>query len=291
MSGKTARIGLMQVECNRSWSVEECQEHMLFLAEKCCRDGADLAFTPEFFQYDAVWHSAKPIELVRKYSGAFKQRCSELAKKYGTYIVPWDFEEEQGCVYNTCYVLDRQGNELGRYKKVHPAFGELDGGISKGDKFKVFDLDFGKVGIMICFDNYYPESARILSLMGAELILYPLIGDTLKGQWEIKLKARAIDNSVFVAPCHVCSSPREELVTYTGMISPTGEVLCRLTEEGSWKVIDIEMGKKVLTNTSAKEGRSEDIKQLLLKLRNPGAYAALLEEVATPEWSEIKFTK
>lgn len=291
MSSRTAKIGLMQVIDDTSWPVEKCLEHMLFLAEQCCREGADLVLTPECYQYDGVSPDVKQTELVQKYSGFFKQKCSELAKKYGTYIVPWDYESENGCVYNTSYILDRQGNELGRYRKVHPAYGEVFSGIARGDSFKVFDLDFGKVGIMICFDNYYPESAQVLSLMGAELILFPLYGDTLKGQWEIKLKARAIDNTVYVAPCHVSSSPKDGKVSYTGMISPTGEVLCKLEDEGSWKVIDIEMGKQVITNTAVKKDKCEDIKRLVLKLRNPDAYGILAKEVKTWDWSEIRFLK
>lgn len=115
--------------------------------------------------------------------------------------MPWDYEYNDGKIYNSSYILDRNGVELGRYRKTQLTIGEHD--LTPGDDIPVFDLDFGKVGIMICFDNYFPEVARVLGLKGAELVLSPLYGDTLIPQWEIKMKARAIDNSMYIASSQI----------------------------------------------------------------------------------------
>lgn len=286
---RNAKIGLMQVTANYEWSVEQCQEQMLRLAEESLKEGADLVFMPEGFQYKTAERKLTPVELSQKYSEGYKKRCIELAKRYHAYVVPWDYESDGEAVYNVSYILDSHGNVIGKYRKVHPTYSEKKKGITAGDNFPVFDLNFGKVGIMICFDNYFAESARILSLRGAELILYPLYGDTLKNQWEIKLKARAIDNTVYIAPCHIHSSPVEAKVTYTGMIGPAGEVLCKLENENCVKLVEIEMGKRVITICSGVKGKYEDIKQQVLKLRNTAAYRPLLEEVDTPEWNKIHF--
>jgi hypothetical protein len=111
----------------------------------------------------------------------------------------------------------------------------------------VFDLDFGKVGIMICFDNYFPEVARILGIKGAELVLYPLYGDTLNPQWELKMKARAVDNTMYVAPCQIDMKYGIKMgISYTGMIDPEGNTIARLPEVGTWEVVE---GVETLTAT------------------------------------------
>jgi predicted amidohydrolase len=289
-ASRQAKIGLIQVSSDSNWSVEQCLEEMLMLSENCLKEGADLVFMPEANQYKGVRHLSKK-ELAINYAEDYKQRCAQLARKYQAYVVPWDYEvDEQGKTYNTSYILDRNGEEIGRYRKVIITYNGEQKGETPGSSFPVFDLDFGRVGIMICFDNYYAEAARCLALQGAELILYPLYGDTLKDQWEIRTRARAIDNSVFVAPCHIHSSPKEADVTFTGMIDPTGNVIAKLTEEGTSQVVSIEMGRKVITCTRAAPGLNEDIKQYLLRNRRHGikAFQPLVEPVEIWDWDQIE---
>jgi predicted amidohydrolase len=82
---------------------------------------------------------------------------------------------------------------VGKQRKIHPYWPEEPLGISPGDTFEVLPTDFGVVGIMICYDSWWPESARLLALKGAELILFPNAG------YEEKiLPARAIDNNVYI---------------------------------------------------------------------------------------------
>jgi predicted amidohydrolase len=287
---KKAKIGLIQVHPETDGTVEARHEHLLDLAERCLKDGADLVFMPEAFQYVGVLQTADKRTLVEKYAGVYKEKCAELAKKYSAYVVPWDYELKDDKLYNVSYILDRQGNETGRYRKVHLTQEGL-ANLTHGYEFPVFDLDIGKVGIMICFDNYFPESARILALNGAELILYPLYGDTLKPQWEIKARARAIDNSVYVAPCQITSALSDDFagVAFTGMIDPEGEIICKLTEKGSYKVIEIEMGKRVVTHTSGILSKSEYIKEYLLNTANVEAYRPIIEKRPSTPWDEVLF--
>ncbi|MFC4597345.1 carbon-nitrogen hydrolase family protein [Cohnella hongkongensis] len=290
---RTVKIGLIQVQANYGpdVTVTDRLNELLHLAECCLKDGADLVLMPEAYQYSVPSARNSSAEsLARTYAGGYKEACAELARKYAAYLVPWDNEvDENGMLYNTSYILDRNGIEIGRYRKVHLTHDEMKEPYARGSEFPVFELDFGKVGIMICYDNYYPESAALLALNGAELILYPLFGDTLKSQWEIKLKARAIDNTVFVASCHIHSAPREEKFTYTGIVSPTGDVLCRLHDEGTYAVCEIDLAQRYFTNTSAAPGKYEDIKHYVRKLRNPEAYRLLAEEHPGRDWEDIEF--
>jgi len=245
-------------------------------------------FMPECSQYKAAYEQFLPAELCRMYAQPYKERCAALAKKYSAYVVPWDYEEKEGKVYNSSYILDRGGEEIGRYRKVNPTPSEINDGVSQGMEYPVFDLDIGKVGIMICFDNYFPESARILALNGAQLILYPLFGDTLKEGWQIKTRARAIDYSVYVAPCHICSCPKDTDVSFTGLIGPDGAVLCKLTGEGCYAVVEIDMNYQAVTSFAGFIGAEEDdIKQFLLKSRNTAAFGPVTREVQTPPWEDI----
>ena len=282
---RKAKIGIMQVTVDYTWTVEQCHDELLYLAEQCLKEGADLVFMPEAYQYKTARESITRQELARIYAAGYKEKCAALARQYKAYVAPWDYEVDgDGNLYNASYILDRQGNEIGRYHKVNITRNE---NITRGSSYPVFDLDFGKVGIMICFDNYFPESAEILALNGAELILYPLYGDTLNPQWEIRLRARAIDNTVYVAPCQISSHPIEDKFTFSGVVGPDGEVICRLTEGGTYKVLEIEPGKKIITHTSGSPDISEDIKQYLLKSRNVEAYGPILVKREALDWDCI----
>ena len=122
---------------------------------------------------------------------------SRYAAKYKVNIIAGVVERDaEGCMHNSAFIADRQGRLAGIYRKVHLTVGEADCGLIPGNEFPVFDLDFGKVGIMICWDNWFSESARLLKLNGAEIIAYPIAGD---GQPEHRAHvwpARAMDNAI-----------------------------------------------------------------------------------------------
>lgn len=122
---------------------------------------------------------------------------SRYAKKYHTYIVGNVLEKSQeGHCHNTAFIIDRNGQFVGRYRKVHLTMTESAKGVIPGSEFPVFDLDFGRVGIVICWDNWFVESARQIRLNGAELLLFPLAGDGKKSHYSAVWSARAIDNSI-----------------------------------------------------------------------------------------------
>ena len=125
---------------------------MLDLCSRCIDDGADLVFFPEAYQYthdrDIINRTSEMLETAAEW----KEKCAAIVKISGRYIVPWDYEIEDGKIYNTSYILDRGGKEIGRYRKVHLTYTELSSGLTNGDSLPVFDLDFGRIGIMICFD-------------------------------------------------------------------------------------------------------------------------------------------
>ena len=282
---KKAKIGLMQVMSTLEWDMETKLNHMYELAERCLKDGADLVFMPEGYQYSDNMDILNRPDDLRIITSQWHRRCGELAKHYSAYVVPWDYEiDNNGRKYNCSYILDRTGKEVGRYRKVHLPYGEYIWDLTNGEDFPVFDLDIGRVGIMICFDNYWVESARIMGLRGAQLILYPLYGDTLHGVWELKMRARAIDNSLYVASCQVDDKYD---IAYTGLVDPHGDVLVKLTENASYCVVEIDMGLEVVTSTMARPEYKENIREYLISARQTQAYSPLLKPVKAQSWDEI----
>jgi predicted amidohydrolase len=281
------RLGLIQVDRKNmiGESIERKLDHLYELGETCLKDGAELIFFPEAFQYEGARDRVARGGGIAEIAVNWKERCAGLARKYNAYVAPWDYEiSGDGKKYNSSYILDRGGVEIGRYRKVHLTYGESENaGLTPGNDFPVFDLDFGRVGFMICFDNYFPESARILGLRGAELILFPLFGDTLIPQWETKMIARAIDNMAYVASCQLEDRYN---VAYTGIVNPWGKVVCALDSAPSHRVVEIELGRRVISSTNNQPLLyHEDLAKYLEKVRNRAipAYGPLLAK-SDSEW-------
>jgi len=128
--------------------------------------------------------------------GPTTARLSELARQYRMYIVAALGERENQAIYNTAVLIGRDGKLKGKYRKVCVPDGELDQGCVPGGSFPVFDTDFGRVGLMICWDSWFVDPARALALKGAEVILLPIWG----GDATV-IAARAIENHVFLVSC------------------------------------------------------------------------------------------
>lgn len=281
-----AKIGLIQVDNRMTYDIFKRQNALIELGTKCLEEGADLVFFPEAFQYvrnrEVLFHT----DHLKEIASAWHERCAELARKYRAYVVPWDYYVgEDGKVRNSSYILDRNGEMVGRYCKCNLTASEQKKGLVPGTDYPVFDLDFGRIGILICFDNYFPEAAASLGNQGAELILYPLYGDTLKPQWEMKLRTRAIDHSLYLASCQL--DPFWD-IAYTGIVDPEGNLIAKLNNVNCYRVLKIEMGKTVRTNTSVTPTCSENLREYLHKCRNYRSFSSLASEGTKPkEWDDI----
>lgn len=153
--------------------------------EAAGRAKADLVLLPEYVQGGLI---PEPFE------GPSCRLMAALAKKHRMYVVCGIVRkaEPEGRLYNTAVIFDRQGKLLGTYDKHHPYSPELnDEGITPGTGVPVFRTDFGKVGVMICYDSWFPDVAELLSLKGAEIILFPNVG-----YYRSLMPARAADNGV-----------------------------------------------------------------------------------------------
>jgi predicted amidohydrolase len=163
--------------------------------------------------------------------GPTTEFLGKLARKHKMYVVAGILEKDGPVLYNTAVLIDRDGKLAGKYRKVSLPREEIEGGVTPGDDFPVFDTDFGRIGIMICWDVFFPEPARMLSLKGAEMIFMPIWGGNLTLS-----RARAIENQIYLVSS-----------TYdmkSGVFDKTGELIIEGTEENPVVMTDIDLNQR-----------------------------------------------
>ena len=173
------------------------------------------------------------LEASEPVPGPTTEFLGKAAASHGIYIVANIYEREAEAVYNTSVLLDRQGHVAGKYRKVCLPREEIDGGLTPGDSFPVFDTDFGRIGLMTCWDVFFPEPARGLSAKGAEIIFMPIWGGNLD-----LAEARAIENQIYL----VSSSYDMK----TGIFDREGNLIVEGTEKNPVAIKTIDLNKRTL---------------------------------------------
>jgi len=172
-------------------SAEESVEKFAELVRKAAAQKPDFICLPEGIT--VIGTGEKYVDVAEPIPGPTTARLGELARQSHAYLVAGLYEREGRTVYNTAVLIARDGRLVGSYRKVSLPNEEIEGGVTPGDAFPVFDTDFGKVGIMICWDVFFPEPARALAARGAEIIFLPIWG----GNADL-IKARPIENQVYL---------------------------------------------------------------------------------------------
>lgn len=140
------------------------------------------------------------IYTAQEVPGFFEQEMQKMAKKYGIWLLPGSvFEKRDGLIFNTASVINPQGEIVTRYSKMFP-FYPYEVGVTPGQQFCVFDVpEVGKFGISICYDMWFPETIRTLTVMGAEVILHPTMTGTIDRDVELSIaRAMASVNQCFL---------------------------------------------------------------------------------------------
>lgn len=163
-----------------SWDIENNIKKADKMIESCAKDGANIILLQELFltPYFCQKEKYEYFELATEFeNNKYLAHFSEIAKKYNV-VLPISFFEKSGnCYFNSLAMIDADGTILGLYRKSHIPTGECYEEkfyFTPGDTgFKVFKTKFGRVGCGICWDQWFPETARILALKGAELLFFP----------------------------------------------------------------------------------------------------------------------
>lgn len=175
---KNVQIGLIQTTCTHN-KEENLQKAILKIREAAVK-GAQIICLQELFTslYFCDEENYDNFSLAETIPGPSSDALQAIAKELGVVIIASLFEKRaQGVYHNTTAVLDADGVYLGKYRKMHipddPGFYEKFY-FTPGDLgYKVFKTKFATIGVLICWDQWYPEAARITSLMGAEILFYP----------------------------------------------------------------------------------------------------------------------
>lgn len=236
------RIALCQHQAHED--PEVCWNRFQEQAEKSARDGATLIVSQELFlaPYFCQGQDAAAFDLAEPVPGPTTTRLQELSKRLGCVVVGSLFEKRApGLYHNTAVVCDADGTLAGVYRKMHipqdPGFDEKFY-FTPGDLgFQAFDTAVGRVGVLICWDQWFPEAARLTALQGAEVLLYPTaIGwDDLEDRelrpiqyqaWQTAMRAHAIANGVYVAaPNRIGREGRIEFWGGSFVADPEGRIL------------------------------------------------------------------
>jgi len=208
------KVGLVQMSC--SSDVKQNMNKAIKGVRDAASKGANIVCLQELFTslYFCDVEDYENFKLAESIPGATTDVLSALAKELGVVIIASLFEKRtQGIYHNTTAVLDADGTYLGKYRKMHipddPAYYEKFY-FTPGDLgYKIFQTKFAKIGVLICWDQWYPEAARLTALMGAEVLFYPTaIGwataqdqatnDEQFNAWQTIQRSHAVANGVHV---------------------------------------------------------------------------------------------
>lgn len=158
--------------------------------EQAASRKADLIVLGEFVTVHNIRGPAPAAETV---PGPTTRLLGEMARRHNLYIVAGMPEREGHLLYNAAVLVGPDGNLVGKYRKMVITSGEARAGTTPGSDYPIFETRFGKLGMMICYDLFFPEVSRQLAIRGAEIIAVPIYGGD-----DALAKARALDNRVFL---------------------------------------------------------------------------------------------
>ncbi|MBQ7800808.1 MAG: carbon-nitrogen hydrolase family protein [Oscillospiraceae bacterium] len=221
--------------------------------ERAAAGGADLICLPEMF--NCPYETPNFPVYAEMEGGPAWTRLSGLARQFHVYLSAGTIPEvdAEGKVYNTAFVFDRDGNQIAKHRKVHLFDIDVKGGqyfresdtLTPGNSVTVFDTEFGRMGLCICFDCRFVEIARKMALAGAQVILVPAAFNMTTGpaHWEVMHRSRAIDNQVFM----IGTSPARDLSAsyhawgHSMVVHPWGTVLSQMDEKAGMKLTTIDL--------------------------------------------------
>lgn len=269
---KTVTLGLLQHGCAADPKAN--LKKTLALTEKAAKQGAQIICTQELFrsQYFCQAEDHKYFELAESIPGPSTEAFQKIAKKHGVVIIASLFEKRaSGLYHNTAVIIDADGSLLGIYRKMHipddPLFYEKFYFTPGDTGFKAWDTKFGKIGVLICWDQWYPEGARLTAMQGAEILFYPTAigwhpsekteyGVNQHGAWELIQRSHAVANGCYVAAINRIGLEQPiggdglEFWGQSFVAGTSGQILAKASvDKEEILLVPVELGKVDVTRT------------------------------------------
>lgn len=214
---------------------EKCEQFAPFIAEAAAKH-VDLVVLPETLTYYGTKGSY--ADVAETVPGPSTDYFGRLAKKHDLYIVAGLIEREKHLLYNVAVLVGPTGELVGKYRKVALPRSEIEGGLTPGGDYPVFQTRFGKVGMMVCYDGFFPEVARELTNRGAEVIAWPVWGCN-----PLLAAARACENHVYLISSTYTDSSANWMIS--AVYGHDGRPLAQAEAWGSLAIAEVNLDQAV----------------------------------------------
>jgi predicted amidohydrolase len=216
--------------------MDNCEQFAPLL-EDAAKQRADLVVLPETLTYFGLGKSY--AECAEPVPGPSTEYFGRLAKKHNFYVVAGLLERDGHLIYNVAALLGPDGKFAGKYRKVALPRSEISGGITPGDEYPVFETRFGKLGMMVCYDGFFPEVTRQLAIRGAEVIAWPVWGCN-----PMLASARACENHVYLVSSTYEDISRNWMLT--AVYDHEGKPIAKAEKWGTVVVAEVDLNQRML---------------------------------------------
>ncbi|MET3290958.1 UNVERIFIED_CONTAM: N-carbamoylputrescine amidase [Brevibacillus sp. OAP136] len=257
MKTNKVTIGLIQGKCGKD--IAQNVEYHVQKVEEAAKKGAQIICLQELFnaQYFCQTVNVDHYDLAEPIDSPTLQKMSELAKKFQVVLIVPIYEKAgRGVYFNSAVVYDADGSYLGTTRKNHipdgPQYHEKYYFVPGNTGYPVYETRYGTIGIGICWDEWFPEVARILALQGADILFYPsAIGSepdhpelSTRKAWEKAISAHGISNGVFIAAVNRVGQ-EDDMNFYGGSFvsNPLGDIVQSLDGEEGILIQEVDLGE------------------------------------------------
>jgi predicted amidohydrolase len=228
---RPVRLATVYLKPHNSPSPQNNLDQFAALVKQAADQHADFVCLPEAITM--VGTGLSYVGASEPIPGPSTDYLGKVAKENNVYIIAGLLEKEGDVAYNTSVLINRQGNFVGKYRKISLPREEIDGGLTPGRETPVFDTEFGKVGMMICWDVTFPETARALARNGAEIIFMPIAGGYVK-----LAMARALENQIYLV------SSTYDMIS--AVFDLEGNVIAEATPEHRVVVTEVDLSARMM---------------------------------------------
>lgn len=231
--GRRIRLAAVHYSPKGKTPQENCRQFEPLIVE-AVRQKADLVVLPETVTLQGTGLSY--ADVAETIPGPSTEFFSRLARTHHVTLVVGLVERAEHLIYNVAVLIGPDGALLGKYRKVCLPRGEIELGVMPGDSYPVFSAPWGKVGLMVCYDGFFPEVARELANRGAEVIAFPVAGCNPE-----LVAARACENHVYLVSSSYTDAAQHW--TVTGIYDHQGQLLKQADKWGTIAVAEVDLDR------------------------------------------------